>query len=101
MLTRAKVRADRAEGRQEALGMACELEAPYRPFALTCRLMRVFRTIVQPFVPAMLDPGHDFFLRSLVAAELVGDQHAWYILAAFKQLTQEFLGGSLVAAALH
>ena len=48
---------------------------------------------------AMLDTGKDFLLGSIVAAELVRDQHTWDVLAALKQLgcplDQEFFAAPL------
>ncbi len=81
--------------------MASGLEAAHRPLALSRRLMRVFRTIVQPFVLAMLDTRHDFRLGCLIAAELVRDQHARDVGAALEQFAEELLGSTLVASALH
>ncbi len=86
--------------------MAKRLEAAHGPFTLVRRLMRILRPIVEPFVPAMLNTRYYLLRRCLVAVELVRNQHAWHILAAFEQLAEELLGGSLhpygvPAPALH
>ena len=80
--------------------MAGRLEATHRSFTLTRRLMGVLSAVVEAFVLAMLHAGHDLLVRCLVAAQLVGDQHARHILTAFEQLAEELLGGRLVAPAL-
>ena len=49
----------------------------------------------------MLDARHHLLLRCLVAAELIRDEYARHIGAAFEQLAEELLGSTLVASALH
>lgn len=78
--------ADRPEGGQKALGLAGRLEAAHGPFTLARRLVRVFGTVVEPLVFAMLDAGHDVLVCCRVAAELVRDQHARHILTALEYL---------------
>ncbi len=68
--------------------------------------MRIFGTIVQPFVAAMLDARHHLLLRSLIAAQLhparvPGNQHAWNVRAALQSLPEELFRRSLVPSALH
>ncbi len=105
MPTWAEMLANWSEGGQEALGMVSGLEAAHRPLALSRRLMRVFGTIVQPFVLAMLDTRHDFRLGCLVAAELVRDQHARDVGAALRprgtRFAEEFLRRRLVPPTLN
>lgn len=63
--------------------------------------MRIFCSVVQALVPSMLDARHDALLRCLVAAQPVGNHHSRHILAALKQLAEEFLGRGFVPSALH
>ena len=81
--------------------MTGRLEATHRSFTLACRLMRVFRAVVEAFVSAMLNTWHHFLLCRLVAPELVRDQDAWHVLASFEQLAEEFLGSDFISTALH
>ena len=52
--------------------------------------MGVFRTIVHPFVLAMLHAGHDLFLGRCITGQFVREDHSWQIVASFEQLTEEF-----------
>lgn len=81
--------------------MACRLEAAHRPFSLPRWLVRVFGAVVQPFMAAMVHARHDLLVGCLVATQLVGDQYARDILAAFEHLAEELLGRGVVPAALH
>ena len=81
--------------------MAWRLEATRGPFPLSRWLMRVFGTIIQPFVAAMLDARNNLRSGCLVTAQLVRDQHAWDILAALQELAEELEGCAFVATALH
>ncbi len=85
----AEVLADRSEGRQEALSMARRLETTHGSFTLTCRLMRVLAAVVEPTMVTMLHAWHDLLLGGFVAAELVGNQRTWHILADLEQLSND------------
>src|SRR5215210_4981134 len=100
MASRAAVLADRAAGSQEALGMAGGLEMAHGPLALARRLVGVFGTIVQPFMPAVLNARHDLLVGRFVTTKLVRNEHAWHVLAAFEEFAEELLGGRRVPAAL-
>ncbi len=76
-------------------------EALHDSFALTRRLMGVFRAIIQVAALAMFDTREQLALRRSVAGEFVGDDHPRDILAALQQLANELLGSSLVPSALH
>jgi hypothetical protein len=65
-------------------------EPPHDPLSWPRRLMGVFRTIVHPFVLAMLHAGHDLFLGRCITGQFVRDDHLWQIVASFEQLTEEF-----------
>jgi hypothetical protein len=49
----------------------------------------------------MVHPGQHLPLSSPVALRFIGDDHPRDVRRAFAQLTEEFLGGFLVALALH
>ena len=100
MPARAAMFADRPKGGQKALGLAGRLEAAHGPFALACGLVRVFGTVIEPLVFAMLNAGHDILVCCLVATKLVGDQHPRHIRAAFEEFAEELLGGRFVPPAL-
>ena len=81
------------------------LPAAWEPaFTLARRLMRVLRTIIQPFVLSVLDAHQDLSLRGTIAGKFVGDDDPWHVLAAFEQFAEELcLGGarcSFIAPAL-
>ena len=81
--------------------MAGRFELLHLPFSSARRLVRIFCSVVQPLVLAMLNPGHDLPLCRAAAGELVGDHDAWRTHLLLQQLAQQPLGGLLVAAALH
>lgn len=96
-----KMIGDRTKGREEALCMARGFETPHGSLSLPGSLVRTFRTIVQALMLAVLNTGHDFPLCCSVTGQLVGNDDPWYVLQAFEQLAEEFLGYILVATALH
>ena len=60
-------------GGEEPLRLAGRFELLHLALSSARRLMRVFRSVVQPLVLAMLNAGHDLPLRRAVAGKLVGD----------------------------
>ena len=46
-------------GRKEPLSVAGRFELLHLPFSAARRLVRIFCSVVQPLVLAMLNPGHD------------------------------------------
>src|SRR5918993_2746426 len=92
--------ADLVVGGEEALCLPRRFEALHLPLSSPCRLVRVFRPVVETLVSAMLDAGHQLSLRRAMAAELVGDHDAGRPAPALEQLAQKALGGALVAPAL-
>ena len=48
----------------------------------------------------MLGRAQQFAVRDLVAAQLIGDQHALHILQSLEEPPEELLGGHSVSAAL-
>jgi hypothetical protein len=87
--------------REEPLCLAGGLEPLHLPFASSCRLVRVFRSVVQALVPAVLDPGHQLLLRRAVTGELIRDHDARRPHLLLQQLAQQALGRVLVASAPH
>ena len=98
MPSRPQVCGDAAEGRQEPLRMPRRFEAFHRPFALSGGLMRVLGAVVQIPRPPVLHRRHERAVGDLVAAQLVGDQHARHLPQALEQLTEEPLGRRRVSA---
>ena len=63
--------------------------------------MRVFRSVVQPFVLPMLHAWQDFTFGRCITLQFIGDDHAWNVLEPFEQFAEKSFGGVLVASALH
>ncbi len=80
--------------------MTSRLEAPHRSLTLTCWLVRVFCSIIQPFVLPVLDAHQDLPLGCAVAGKFVGDDHTWHVLAALEELAKESLRRRLIPPAL-
>src|ERR1019366_10544631 len=62
-----------AMGRKKALSVSRGFEALHDPLASSGRLVRILRPIVEAFVLAMFDTGHDLALCGAIRAEFVGD----------------------------
>ena len=62
--------------------------------------MGVLGSVVQAFVLAMLDAGHDLSLRRAIALQLVGDQHARRAALLLQELAHQSFGRLLVTPAL-
>ncbi|NKJ09448.1 hypothetical protein FHT29_006469 [Rhizobium sp. SG741] len=63
--------------------------------------MGVFCPIVQAFVRAMFDAGHDPALRRTVGPEFVGDYHTWRAALPFQKLSHQTLCSLGISATLH
>src|SRR3954447_8047041 len=63
--------------------------------------MGILCSVIQALVPPVLDRGHHVCLRGPVAGELVRDHHTRGSALLFQQLTEQTLGGLLVAPALN
>jgi hypothetical protein len=92
MPSRPKVCGDAAEGGQESLRMPQRFEAFHRPFVLPGGLMRVLGAVVQIPRPPVLHRRRELTVSDLVAAQLVGNQHARHVQQALEQLAEESLG---------
>jgi hypothetical protein len=86
---------------EKPLGVARGFEASHRSLTLARWLVRVLRSIVQAFVPAVLHARQHVFFGGCIAAELIGDEHARDVLTPFEQRAEESFGGLLVAPPLH
>ncbi len=95
-----EVLTDRAEGRQEALGLAGRLETLHGMLTVARGLVRVFGAIVEIAAPAMLHARQHLTLGRPITGQLVRDEHAWDIGAALEQLAEELLRGRLIPPAL-
>src|SRR5438477_7763153 len=87
-------------GGEETLRLAGRFELLHLPLSSARRLVRVFRSVVQSLVLAMLNAGHYLSLRRTVAGKLVGDHDTGQPHLPLQQLAQQPLGGLLVASAL-
>src|SRR5207248_87576 len=85
---------------KEALNLPRRLEPLHDPLSSSGRLMGVFGPVIETFVLPMLDRGHDLPLGSGVALQLVGDEHTRGSTLLLEELTEQALGGLLVAPAL-
>lgn len=63
--------------------------------------MGILRPVVQAFVRAMLDAGHDIALCRAIGSQLVGDHDARRVPLSFHKLSHKAFGGLGIAAALH
>src|SRR3954453_17400013 len=63
-------------------------------------MSRILGPVVQPLVPAVLDPGHQLLLGGRIARQLVRDHDPRRPSLLLQQLAQQALGGPLVAPAL-
>jgi hypothetical protein len=61
----------------------------------------ILRPIVQAFVGAMLDTGHDLPLCGIVGPKHIRDHYPWRSPLALQQLAHQTLGRPGMAAALH
>ena len=91
---------DLVVGRKEALNLPRRLEPLHDPLSSSGRLMGVFGPVIEALVLPMLDPRHDLSLGRSVALQLVGDEHTWGSALLLQELTEQALGGLLVAPAL-
>src|SRR6201993_3697012 len=77
---------DLVVGGEEPLRLAGRFKLLHLPLSSTRRLMRVFRSVVEPLVLAMLNAGHDLSFGRAVAGKLVGDHDAGRSHLLFQQL---------------
>jgi hypothetical protein len=75
MPSRAEVIADGAEGLQEPLRLLAGLEALHAALPLTCRQMRILRSVVQPLVTSVFRFRQRASKGRWVTREFVGDDH--------------------------
>ena len=85
---------------KEPLHLPRRLEAFHDPLSSSGRLVGIFRPVVEAFVLAVLDAGHDLPLGCGIATQLVGNQHTRRAALLPQQLAQQAFGGLLVAPAL-
>jgi hypothetical protein len=55
------------------------LEAPHLLFTQSRGLVGVFRSIVEPFVLAMLYTRQDLTFRGSITLQFIRDDHTWYV----------------------
>ena len=86
--------------REKPLRVRSGFEQAHLSLALSRRLMRNLCAIVRVSVRAMGDGRHDRSVRSLVAAQLVGDQSPRLTLLALQQLAKKTFGSPAVTTRL-
>ena len=75
-------------GGEEARRLAGRFKLLHLPLSSACRLVRIFGSVVQSLVLAMLNAGHDLSFGRAVAGKLVGDHDAWRSHLLLQQLAQ-------------
>jgi len=80
--------------------MADRFEPLHGPLSSPRRLMRIFGTIVELFVPAVLDREPQAAARCAIGSELVGDQNPRGAGLFANEFAHQPLGGPLVTTAL-
>lgn len=100
MSSRSKMVGDQSKGREKLLSMTWGCEAAHGSFALSGRLMRIFRLVVESFVLTVLDTWHDLPLCGCIASQFVRDDHAWNVLEPLEKLAEELFCRFLVAPTL-
>ena len=86
--------------REKPLRVRSGFEPAHLSLALSRRLMRNLCAIVRVSVRAMGDGRHDHSVRSLIAAQLVGDQPPRLTLLALQELAEKTLGSPAVTTRL-
>src|SRR6266568_5754701 len=89
--SRLKMSRDRTKGREKALCLFCRFKPPHFLLSQSSRLMRIFGSIVQPFVLPMLHARQDFAFGCSIALEFISDDHTWNVLLSFEQLAEKSL----------
>src|SRR5258708_6172692 len=101
MSFRVKMIRDRTKSGKETLCMPRGFEASHDAFSLSRRLVRAFRSIVEPFVLAMFDTWQDLAFGCPIALQFISDDDAWHVLEPFEELTEEAFRCVFVPSALH
>ena len=86
---------------EEALRVACRLEAPHGPLTLARRFVGVLSPIVQIAMLPMFHAGQDLPFGGYIAFQFIGDHHTGYIHQAFQQLAEELFRCDFIPPALH
>jgi hypothetical protein len=89
------------ESREKALCLFCGLEAPHLLFPQPRGLVRIFRTIVQPFVLTVLHAKQYLAFRRTITSELIRDDDARDLLESFQQFAEKSFRRVCVAPALN
>jgi hypothetical protein len=88
--------ADRGEGGNELLKPKPRSEALHHALALANRNVRILGPIVQPFMRAVLDIGHDGFAGCGIGSKLVGDNALGRVALFSPKPRQQVFGGLCV-----
>src|SRR5258708_31036813 len=101
MPSQLKVIQDWSKSREKPLGLSRGFEPPHLFFTQSRGLVGVFRSIVEPFVLAMLYSRQDLAFGRSIALQLVGDNHARDVLQPFEELPKKSFARLCVALTLH
>src|SRR5258708_22035383 len=74
-----------AISREKALRLFGGFEAPHLLFTQARGLVRIFRTIIQPFMLTVLHTRQDFAFRRAITLQLISDDYARYVLQPFEK----------------
>ena len=85
---------------KKSLHLPRRLESLHDPLSSAGRLTGIPRSVVETFVLAMLDAGHNLSLGRGIAFQLVGDQHTRRSSLFLRQFAEQALGGFPVTPAL-
>ena len=80
-------RTEETEGTGELLSVLGRCEALAHPFSSAGGPVGVLRPVVQPLVPAVLDPREHVAARGRGAGQVVGDHHAWLLSLSIQDTT--------------
>src|ERR1700730_13584132 len=86
---------------EKALGLFGGLEAPHFLFTQSRGLVRIFRTIVQPFVLTVLHARQDLAFGRTITLQLISDDHARNVLQPFEKFAEKSFRRLCVASALR
>src|SRR5258708_11856831 len=95
-----KMSGNGTKGREKTLCLFGGLESSHLLFTQARWLVRIFCTIVQPFVLPMLHPRQDLAFGCSIALQFIGDNHPWHILKLFEELPKKAFSRLFVPSAL-
>jgi len=92
---------NRIMDRDEALQMSLRFEALHDPLSSPDWLVGILRSIVQAFVGAVLDAGHDLSLCGFVGLKFVGNHYTRRAAMTLQQFAHQALSRLGISATLN